>query len=428
MAQRDDAQEELDNTKRDHQYDMISGGYDKINGIISDTGIVGSNDFNNTVSNIGNQSGSSNIVQDATKDQSTVKLGDSSTSINTGNTSNSNHSSIESDISKDPNTPNRSVAEITLSPTSISLEEGKQTKVTAMIKPTDAKNKTLNWVSSNPKVATVSNGTVKGIKPGSCQISAMATDGSGTQSKNIAVTITKKPDPPKPKPENKPQEKPSGDGIAIVGDKVTLKNGQSYFYDSWGVSPAGNLYSGVQNGVIIDGYSGSEYGGQSTFHGNFGVHIKSADGKYGDLGRVRLDQLEGYESGTKFVDEDQLAWTQENGSEIVIKPNGSMSTGLSRGSAVLNKGLTENIWKMAENADSIINASNLGFNFDNFSSTLNSNNYDNSKIETNIDSLITVEGNLTKDAIPDLEVIIDRMIPYISDRIGIFWKKEKRKC
>lgn len=472
MSQRDDAQKELDNTKRDHQYDMMQSGYDKmsdnldksledtlyevasnadkqekaigdmldrvygkykdiygkIGDMISNMGIVGSKDFNSTVSNIGSQSGITNIISGATQDQSSVKPNNSATNINPNNTTNSNHSSIESEISKSPNTTNRPVAEIILSPTSISMEEGKQSKVTATVKPTDAKNKTLKWVSTNTKIATVSNGVIKGIKPGSCQISAMASDGSGTQSKKVAVTITKKPDPPKPKPTPKPQEnKTSSDGIPRVGDKVTLKSGQSYYYDSWGVSPAGNLYSGVENGVIIDGYSGAEYGGQSTFHGDFGVHIKGADGKFGDLGWVRLDQLEGYASGTKYVDKDKLAWTQENGSEIVIKPNGSMLTPLPKGSAVLNHGLTENIWKMAENADSIINATNLGLNFDSLSSSLNGINHDRSKVENNFDSIINVEGDLNKDILPELERMVDRMIPHISDKLGAFWMKEKRK-
>lgn len=77
----------------------------------------------------------------------------------------------------------------------------------------------------------------------------------------------------------------SGDGVASVGDKATL-NGR-YYYDSYGTSPAGSLYSGVANGVVIDRVTNNPYG----------IHIHSADGKYGDLGWVKKSQLSGYDTG-----------------------------------------------------------------------------------------------------------------------------------
>lgn len=86
-----------------------------------------------------------------------------------------------------------------------------------------------------------------------------------------------------------------GDGIAMVGDIVTF-SGQ-YYHDSWGRNPAGSKYSGVEGGVMIDDYSSVAYGGRASNTGDYDVHIKSADGRYPDLGWIRLSQLRGFASG-----------------------------------------------------------------------------------------------------------------------------------
>jgi len=76
-----------------------------------------------------------------------------------------------------------------------------------------------------------------------------------------------------------------GDGKLSVGDTATF-TGQ-YYYDSYGLSPIGSKYSGVANGVVIDNVNNNPYG----------IHIHSADGKYGDLGWVEKSQLSGYDTG-----------------------------------------------------------------------------------------------------------------------------------
>lgn len=76
-----------------------------------------------------------------------------------------------------------------------------------------------------------------------------------------------------------------GDGVLAIGDTATL-SGQ-YYYDSNGTSPVGSKYSGVENGVVVDKINGNSYG----------VHIHSADGKYGDLGWVQKSQLSGFDTG-----------------------------------------------------------------------------------------------------------------------------------
>lgn len=76
------------------------------------------------------------------------------------------------------------------------------------------------------------------------------------------------------------------DGIQ-KGDIVGY-NGK-YYYDSWGKSPAGKLFSGQAGKVVVDKYSNTKYGGTQSKTGDYGVHISSLSG--GDLGWVKESQL-----------------------------------------------------------------------------------------------------------------------------------------
>lgn len=65
---------------------------------------------------------------------------------------------------------------------------GKKVTVKATVTPANADNKTLAWTSSNTKIATVSNGVVKGVKAGRVIITAKTTDGSNISAK-CTVTV-----------------------------------------------------------------------------------------------------------------------------------------------------------------------------------------------------------------------------------------------
>ena len=82
------------------------------------------------------------------------------------------------------------VSSVKLSQTSLSLELGQTKKLTATVAPSNAKNKTLQWSSSNTAVATVDqSGKVTSVAKGAATIYAKATDGSGKQG-TCAVTVT----------------------------------------------------------------------------------------------------------------------------------------------------------------------------------------------------------------------------------------------
>lgn len=68
---------------------------------------------------------------------------------------------------------------------SVNVNVGKTTTLKTVVSPDNATNKTLEWSSSNNKVATVANGVVKGVKAGKATITVKTTDGS-----NLSATCT----------------------------------------------------------------------------------------------------------------------------------------------------------------------------------------------------------------------------------------------
>lgn len=80
------------------------------------------------------------------------------------------------------------VTGVTVSPTSLSLEVGDTGTVTATVSPSTATNKTVTWTSSNPAVASVSNGIVTAKTAGTTTITATTQDGSFTATCTVQVT------------------------------------------------------------------------------------------------------------------------------------------------------------------------------------------------------------------------------------------------
>ena len=410
---------------------MYSSAYGKINEIIHNTGWVGSAGFQYNQSELGTQEGASNQVSNAVQHQTST--GSSGTAQGTVTAPVKNNDSFnqkfEQEIYQDPNVNNRPVAELKLSQKSVTLEEGKSTSVSAQIRPTDAKNKTLSWKSSDERIASVSGGTIRAIKPGSCQVTASTTDGSGI-SASIGVTVTKKPDPPKPVV-NTPASSSGGDGVPRVGDVVTLLAGQRYYYSSWGTTPAGNLYAGVPGGVIIDGYSGVEYGGQSGNHGDYGIHIRSADGRYSDLGWVSLSQITGYSKGTRRIPKDGLALFDETasgksapGSEVIVTKYGTLKQ-FDAGDTVFDNKQVKRLYEWSKG----------GSAFDMMQPPVQelytpaaAPTYNTQNVEMHFDQLVTItDSTITKDSVSEMKGIIKDSIPMIQKEVTGYLYREGRK-
>jgi uncharacterized protein YjdB len=87
--------------------------------------------------------------------------------------------------------PNVAVTGMSLTETSISIDEiGKTHQLTAMIVPSNATNKTVNWVSTNTDVCTVSStGLVTATGEGECYVIATTANGGYTAYCNVNVTL-----------------------------------------------------------------------------------------------------------------------------------------------------------------------------------------------------------------------------------------------
>ena len=403
-----DKQEEVVSNMLQNIVGQYETAYNKINQIIANTGLVPSDQFQQVIDNIGTQQGAQNQVDWSNTIAPEYNPNDYSSGINTGaiqsGSNQANNDKIQSEIEKEPNTTNRPVAQITLKPTSLSLQEGKSSTIKANIRPTDAANKSVKWSSSNTKVATVSNGVVKAVKAGSAKITCTAQDGSGI-SASCSVTVTAKPNPTKPSVSTS-----GGDGKPRVGDKATLTGW--YYYDSYGKSPAGNRYSGVKNGVIIDAYSASKYGGNGRNTGGFDVHIKSADGKYGDLGWVKLSQLKGYATGTKGITKSvEIARVDELGKELRIKRGGDIYEMFRYGDAVVPKHMTDNLFTLADHTNEVMETIN---NVDRNGGDVTINN--------SYESLLTVNGDITKETFPGVKKMCEEAYRYTAKE----FKKDAR--
>ena len=440
-AQLRDAEEEMQDTRDDHEYDVRQNGldglsedldkqleetlydvahnaekqeqvisqmlnnvvnnyqqaYDKIQQIINSTGFVPNKDLSNNLGNLGTSNGAQDQVDNSMTNAPNYRP-DDWTDVNTGQiqngTTQDKNDQIQGDISKNPDLSNRPVAEITLSPGTLSIQEGSTGTVSATIRPNDAKNKSLQWVSSNPDVATVANGTVHAVKAGSTTISAIATDGGGVTSTNsCAVTVTPKPEPPKPTTPP-PSNNGGGDGVPNVGDKVIFASGD-YYYSSDGQSPAGNEMRGQE--VYITSVNNANWA-QRKYH-------ISRTPRFGerDLGWVSLDQLRGYASGTKkFVNGSEIVRINEGNNPEMMVRRGALTgtaTTITYGDAVVNARLSKNIMDLGEHKDDIYSSLNIANSLGERPNV--TNNY--------YDKMIEVQGSIDKETYPGMKKVIERV-------------------
>lgn len=103
-----------------------------------------------------------------------------------------------------------------------------------------------------------------------------------------------------------------------------------------------------------------EYFKKMGFQAKYGVYHK-VGGKYN---KQIIDWMKkrGYASGAQDIPRDELAWTQENGPETIVrKSDGALLTQLKRGDSILNKNATSNIWDMANDPrDFIVRTMSFG--------------------------------------------------------------------
>lgn len=397
-------QQEVVQSMLNNVVNMYESAYGKINSIIENTGWAGSYAFRQNQTQLSTSTGAQTQTNNATQNQSNVKPSDAANSTITNPIDNneSYNNKVEQEITQAPNTENRLVAELKLSPTSVSLEEGKSTKITATMRPNDAKNKTLSWKSSNTSIATVSGGTIKAIKAGSCQITASTTDGSGL-SVTVGVTVTAKPKPVQP--EKKPSTPSTGgDGVPNIGDAVTYTSGR-YYYSSDGLKPSGNQYLGKT--VYIGHINNADWATKPY------ALYADKDFKH-PLGWVSLDQISGYAKGTKSVPYEQIAEVNEEGRELIVTSDGRVLRRLQPGDGVIPNNITENLLKMGENPAKFVQDAITQVQ----TPVVNKISSGDMNVTNHYDSLLTVNGNVDKEALPELKEILKKSYDYTVQNIA----------
>ena len=172
-----------------------------------------------------------------------------------------------------------------------------------------------------------------------------------TEASKVPVTKPTPAPTPAPTPTPTPPPAPSGggDGVPRVGDRVKYVSG-NYYLDSYGTAPLG--YHNRGGYVYITAINSR---GSKPYHISTGSRLGS-----GDLGWLTLAQLAGYAKGKRLIDNDELAWTQENGAEMIVRPSdGAILTPLAKNDSVLNASATQNIWDMANDPSAFVR-DNLG--------------------------------------------------------------------
>ena len=89
--------------------------------------------------------------------------------------------------------PTISVTGVTVTPSSISLTVDGTRQLTADVQPSGATNKSVTWTSLNNSIATVSNGVVTGVSPGTTRIKVTTKDGGFTAYSDVTVSASTVP-------------------------------------------------------------------------------------------------------------------------------------------------------------------------------------------------------------------------------------------
>lgn len=171
-----------------------------------------------------------------------------------------------------------------------------------------------------------------------------AVNSSASKPKPNNGSSNNKPSTPAPAPQ---PAKPKADAYGIAGSIWVLGGGPS----GWGNDP-------VRSGKLTKAY-GADFARQvqSIINNTFATGRWDRKRDYSPYTSYRLL---GYATGKRNIESDRYAWTQEQGSEMIVRPSdGAVLTPLAKGDSVLNASASGNIWDMANNPADFIK-SNLG--------------------------------------------------------------------
>jgi len=107
-------------------------------------------------------------------------------------------------------------------------------------------------------------------------------------------------------------------------------------------------------------------------------------GKYEGITNLTPYHYNNYATGSKKISSSQMAWTQENGMEFIVRPSdGAILTPLAKSDSVLTANASRNIWNMANNPTDFIIDNLKPSNINNVRSKSSSNSF-NSNISVEL--------------------------------------------
>lgn len=154
-----------------------------------------------------------------------------------------------------------------------------------------------------------------------------------------ANTPVTKPEPPKQ--EEQPQQPQQEENQITIGGQINAGDATIYA-DSEGNGAGRQYFADDPIYTVLDernGYVLTRWHGESS----------------GYTGWFWKDDVSAYASGKKKLSSDELAWTQENGAEMIVRPSdGAILTPLAKNDSVLNANASRNIWSMANSPSDFI--------------------------------------------------------------------------
>lgn len=213
-----------------------------------------------------------------------------------------------------------------------------------------------------------------------------------------------------------------GNNKIDVGDRVSsMQSDWVYKYSNQPLSKNKKLGSLKRNAPYFVG----EYKKNDAFP----IHLYSDAARKHSVGWVRKDNLRGYASGTSSVKGDQLAWVNENwnknGGEIIYrKSDGAMLMPLGNGDTVFSADKVQALYKMLETNPLPMNMGNV---FSPRDLTTQVQTVNNTPVNYSDSHDIIVQGDLTRDTLPNLQEILKKSSEYTQNEIRKDLVKAGRK-
>ena len=209
------------------------------------------------------------------------------------------------------------------------------------------------------------------------------------------------------------------------GDKITatgIKDGASIWKYSNKKNTNNKQVRFLKNGETF-------YVGEYRSGDNFPVHLYSDKNLKKPVGWAAKHWFKGYEKGTSSVKGDQLAWVNENwktnGGEIIYrKSDGAMLMPLGNGDTVFSADKVQALYKMLETNPLPINMGNV---FSPRDLTTQVQTVNNTPVNYSDSHDIIVQGDLTRDTLPDLQSILKQSSKYTQNEIRKDLEKNGRK-